>query len=199
MTRPQTRHDVVSSEDETLILVNGDDVEVGTASKADCHDGDGVLHRAFSLFVFNDDGALLLQQRQADKRLWPLFWSNSCCSHPRAGEAMHTAVARRLEQELGLRATLGFVYKFEYVAHFRDVGTEHELCWVYAGTTRGEPLINSSEIANWRWVAAAALDAELAATPEIFTPWFKLEWQALCRAHPVELCRLVPQLELPAR
>jgi isopentenyl-diphosphate Delta-isomerase len=196
MTRPQTRHDVVSSEDEALILVNSDDVAIGTASKADCHDGDGVLHRAFSLFVFNRAGALLLQQRQADKRLWPLFWSNSCCSHPRAGEDMDTAVGRRLEQELGLRAALGFIYKFEYIAHFGDVGTEHELCWVYAGTTQREPVINSSEIANWRWIEPAALDAELAETPEAFTPWFKLEWQALCHAHRVALRRLVPQLEL---
>jgi isopentenyl-diphosphate delta-isomerase len=189
-----TRHAVVSSEDETLILVDSDDVEIGTASKANCHDGDGVLHRAFSLFVFNGDGALLLQQRQADKRLWPLYWSNSCCSHPRAGEAMDVAVARRLDQELGLTATLGFVYKFEYVAHFDTVGTEHELCWVYAGTAAGEPVINSSEIANWRWIDPAALDAELATVPGRFTPWFKLEWQALNHRYRGALGRLVPGL-----
>jgi isopentenyl-diphosphate delta-isomerase len=189
-----TRHAVVSSEGETLILVDSDDVEIGTASKADCHDGDGVLHRAFSLFVFNGDGALLLQQRQADKRLWPLYWSNSCCSHPRAGEAMGVAVARRLEQELGLTAALGFVYKFEYVAHFDRVGTEHELCWVYAGTAAREPVINSSEIADWRWIDPAALDVELAAAPERFTPWFKLEWEALNERYRGTLERLVPGL-----
>jgi len=194
--RPQTRHDVVSSEDEALILVNSDDVAIGTAAKSACHDGDGVLHRAFSLFVFNGTGALLLQQRQADKRLWPLYWSNSCCSHPRAGEDMDAAVGRRLAQELGLQATLGFVYKFEYVARFGDAGTEHELCWVYAGTTRGEPVINSSEIANWRWISPAGLDAELTASPDRFTPWFKLEWQALCHTHRSKLQRLVPQLNL---
>jgi isopentenyl-diphosphate Delta-isomerase len=194
MTRPSTRHRVVSSEHETLILVSSDDVAIGTASKADCHDGAGVLHRAFSLFVFNPTGALLLQQRQADKRLWPLFWSNSCCSHPRAGEEMDVAVARRLDQELGLRAELGFVYKFEYIAHFEDVGTEHELCWVYAGTTAREPIVNTSEIAGWRWVTPAALDAELTATPDRFTPWFKLEWQALRERHGAQLARLVPAL-----
>ncbi len=135
MTRPQTRNQVVSSEDERLILVDSNDRELGTSPKSDCHDGDGVLHRAFSLFVFNADGALLIHQRQADKRLWPLYWSNSCCSHPRAGEDMELAVSRRLEQELGLRANLRFMYKFEYAAAFGDVGSEHELCWVYAGTT----------------------------------------------------------------
>jgi len=179
MTRRQTSHRIVSSEDEPLILVDSADREVGVLPKADCHDGDGVLHRAFSLFVFNSEGALLLQQRQADKRLWPLFWSNSCCSHPRAGEAMPLAIRRRLEQELGLTAKLGFLYKFEYVAHFGDAGTEHELCWVYAGTTAAQPVINTSEIAAWRWVAPADLDAELVATPDVFTPWFKLEWHAL--------------------
>jgi isopentenyl-diphosphate delta-isomerase len=183
MTRPLTRHRIVSSDEEQLILVDSADREIGTLPKADCHDGAGILHRAFSLFVFNAQGALLLQQRHADKRLWPLFWSNSCCSHPRAGEEMDLAVGRRLEQELGLRATLGFLYKFEYTAHFGAAGTEHELCSVYAGTTAAEPVINTTEIADWRWITPAALDAELASSPDQFTPWFKLEWQALRHTH----------------
>ena len=77
--------EVVSDEDESLVLVDEDDREVGFLSKAVCHDGDGMLHRAFSLFVFNRRGELLLQRRSANKRLWPLYWSNSCCSHPRRG------------------------------------------------------------------------------------------------------------------
>jgi isopentenyl-diphosphate delta-isomerase len=193
MTRPLTRHRIVSSDEEQLILVDSADREIGTSSKSDCHDGDGILHRAFSLFVFNRDGALLLQQRHADKRLWPLFWSNSCCSHPRAGEEMDLAVGRRLEQELGLRAALTFLYKFEYTARFGAAGTEHELCWVYAGTTASEPVINTTEIANWRWVAPAALDAELATSPEGFTPWFKLEWHALRNTHGARLQQLLLQ------
>jgi isopentenyl-diphosphate delta-isomerase len=192
MTRPLTRHRIVSSDEEQLILVDSSDREIGTRAKSDCHDGAGILHRAFSLFVFNAQGALLLQQRHPDKRLWPLFWSNSCCSHPRAGEGMDLAVGRRLEQELGLRATLGFLYKFEYTAHFGDAGTEHELCSVYAGTTTAEPVINTTEIANWRWIAPTALDAELAASPEHFTPWFKLEWHALRHSHGNRLQELVP-------
>ena len=188
------QHRIVSCEGEELILVDRNDNEIGFMSKAKAHDGAGVLHRAFSVFLFNDRGELMMQQRAPGKRLWGGYWSNSCCSHPRAGEAMDVAVARRLEQELGLTAALGFVYKFEYVAHFDRVGTEHELCWVYAGTAAREPVINSSEIADWRWIDPAALDVELAAAPERFTPWFKLEWEALNERYRGTLERLVPGL-----
>ncbi|MEM9300934.1 MAG: isopentenyl-diphosphate Delta-isomerase [Pseudomonadota bacterium] len=167
---------IVSSESEQLILVNAQDEPIGFASKGDAHDGDGILHRAFSLFIFNDDGELLLQQRAEGKRLWGGYWSNSCCSHPRAGERMDEAVHRRLEQELGMTAQLDFLYKFEYQAQFGDLGSEHELCWVYLGRTRDEVRANETEIASWRYVAPADLDRELAQHPERFTPWFKLEW-----------------------
>jgi isopentenyl-diphosphate Delta-isomerase len=183
MSRQPTRNLVVSSEEERLILVDSNDRETGTSTKSECHDGAGVLHRAFSVFVFNRRGELLIHQRHPSKRLWPDFWSNSCCSHPRAGEEVDVAVHRRLEQELGLTADLHYVYKFEYVAPFGDAGTEHELCWVYAGTTDATPVINTTEIANWRWIAPATLDIELAQTPQRFTPWFKLEWQALRGPH----------------
>jgi isopentenyl-diphosphate delta-isomerase len=183
---------VVSSEEERLILVDSNDREIGTSSKSECHDGAGILHRAFSLFVFNEVGELLIHQRHPDKRLWPGFWSNSCCSHPRAGEAIETAIHRRLEQELGLDATLEYVYKFEYTALFGDVGTEHELCWVYVGNTTGEPHVNTTEVANWRWIAPHDLDAALAETPHRFTPWFKLEWQALRGLHRKRLESIVP-------
>lgn len=179
MAQPLTKSDVVSSEREPLILVDSQDREVGRLDKSACHDGEGVLHRAFSLFVFNPRGELLLQRRAAGKRLWPSYWSNSCCSHPRAGERMDQAVERRLYQELGLVATLSYVYKFEYVAAYGDLGTEHELCWVYVGRTDDEPVINTTEIDEWRWIAPAALTAELSGHPEQFTPWLKLEWARL--------------------
>jgi len=174
-----TKSDVVSCEREPLILVDNEDREIGQLDKSACHDGSGVLHRAFSLFVFNGRQELLIQQRAAGKRLWPSFWSNSCCSHPRAGEDMSGAVARRLQQELGLSAALRYVYKFEYVAPYGDLGTEHELCWVYVGRTRDEPVINTTEISDWRWVAPEALTDELARHGERFTPWLKLEWARL--------------------
>jgi isopentenyl-diphosphate delta-isomerase len=171
-----TTDEVVSSEHEPLILVDEDDREIGHLSKGECHDGDGVLHRAFSLFIFNSGGELLLQQRGAAKRLWPLYWSNSCCSHPRRGETMKAATARRLRQELGMSAELDHLFTFQYRARYLDLGSEHELCWVFAGRSEQPPQPNSTEIADVRWVTADALARELEDRPELFTPWFILEW-----------------------
>jgi isopentenyl-diphosphate Delta-isomerase len=105
---------VVPADFDALILVDGADREVGFLPKDLCHDGQGVLHRAFSLLVFNEKGEQLLQQRSASKRLWPLYWSNSCCSHPRRGESMEAAVKRRLDEELGLSCPVQFLFKFQY-------------------------------------------------------------------------------------
>ena len=174
---------VVSSEAEQLILVDEDDREQGFLSKAACHDGAGALHRAFSAFLFNAAGELLLQQRADSKRLWPGYWSNSCCSHPRRGESMTTATERRLGEELNLAADLEFVYKFRYQASYGDLGAEHELCHVFLGRIGGDVRPNEEEIAAIRFVSAEALDAELSEHPERFTPWFKLEWDTLTCEH----------------
>lgn len=170
---------IVSSEAEELILVDADDRETGHLSKAACHDGRGVLHRAFSIFLFNDAGELLLQRRATSKRLWPEYWSNSCCSHPRRGESLEMATQRRLSDELNADAALEFVYKFRYQADFGELGSEHELCHVYLGRLRGGVQANDEEISATRFVGAKDVDAELAESPERYTPWFKLEWQAL--------------------
>ena len=180
---------IVSSEDELLILVDGDDSDVGFLSKAACHDGGGVLHRAFSVFLFNDAGELLLQQRGAEKRLWPGFWSNSCCSHPRKGETLGYATSRRLQDELNIGADLEFVYKFIYQAGYGDVGSEHELCSVYLGRLRDVARANATEIDALRYVAAGELQREFVTSPEHFTPWFKLEWQHLNDHHVESLSR----------
>lgn len=161
---------------EQLILVDGADREIGFLSKEECHQGAGRLHRAFSVFLFNSRGELLLQQRSAAKPLWPLHWSNSCCSHPRQGESVEAAAQRRLTEELGLSAKLRLLYKFEYQATYGQVGSEHELCWVFAGFTDQEPHADAGEIAAWRHVSPGSLDTEIAANPAAFTPWLKLEW-----------------------
>jgi isopentenyl-diphosphate Delta-isomerase len=171
------------SDDEQLILVDGDDREIGHLAKADAHRGSGVLHRAFSLFVFNPRGELLVQQRAPGKRLWPGYWSNTCCSHPRRGEKMDSAIARRLREELGMTAALGFLFKFEYQTQYDAHGAEHELCWVYAGWSAERPRANVDEIAAWRYVAPQELHAEILCAPERFTPWFKIEWERVLRAH----------------
>jgi len=173
------QHRVVSSESEELILVDGDDNEIGFISKADAHDGPGVLHRAFSLFLFNDAGELLLQQRAPGKRLWGGYWSNSCCSHPRRGESMQVATSRRLIDELNIETELEHVYYFCYEANFRDTGSENELCHVYLGVVTDPVRPNDSEIAAIRFVSPAELGVELANHPEHFTPWFKQEWEEL--------------------
>lgn len=170
---------IVSDDSELLILVDGDDNACGHLDKKRCHDGSGVLHRAFSLFIFNDEGDLLVQQRAASKRLWPQFWSNSCCSHPRKGEDMALAIGRRCEQELGFSTELEFVYKFEYQAAYADLGSEHELCSVYIGRHAGPVAVNETEIMAWRWISKTALANELETNPQQYTPWFKLEWQSL--------------------
>ncbi len=176
---------VVSSDDEQLILVDGDDREIGFLSKADAHAGSGTLHRAFSLFVFNPAGELLVQQRAQGKRLWPGYWSNTCCSHPRRGETVDRAIHRRLLEEFGVRAKLEFVFKFRYQAQYDAQGAEHEFCWVYAGLSAGRPRENVNEIAAWRYVTPQALEAEIARAPETFTPWFKLSWARLVRARSI--------------
>lgn len=172
-------HRIVSSEGEQLILVDASDNEIGLSSKADCHDGEGQLHRAFSLFLFNDQGELLLQRRGAEKRLWPGYWSNSCCSHPRQGESLVIATARRLSDELNITATLEHVYFFTYQARFDDAGSEHELCHVYLGNVRGELKPNDSEIDAIRFISAADLNNEFERRPQSFTPWFRQEWREL--------------------
>lgn len=170
---------VVSSDSEQLILVNCNDAESGYMDKGQCHDGDGILHRAFSLFIFNRRGELLLQQRGAGKRLWPLYWSNSCCSHPRKGESMPEATERRLADELGMQARLEFVYKFSYQARFGDKGSENELCSVFLGRSDDPVKPNLTEIAAIRHVQISALVKELQSSPQAFTPWFKMEWDQL--------------------
>ncbi|MEE8410320.1 MAG: isopentenyl-diphosphate Delta-isomerase [Myxococcota bacterium] len=167
---------------DLLILVDSSDNVIGHAAKAACHDGDGRLHRAFSIFIFNGRGELLLQQRSSHKRLWPGFWSNSCCSHPRQGERLDGAASRRLREELGLQASLRSLYAFEYQARFADAGSEHELCTVLVGRVGGTGAwvtTDPDEIAACRWVSPEDLDREIAEMPDQLTPWLKIEWQRL--------------------
>ena len=110
--------DIVSFDNEALIIVDAQDRILGHGTKAELHQGAGTLHRAFSIFLFNDAGDVLLQQRSADKPLWPGYWSNTCCSHPRRGESYGIATRRRLMEELGVEAPLWFTHRFRYQAQF---------------------------------------------------------------------------------
>lgn len=171
--------DIVSFDNEALIIVDAQDRILGHGTKAELHQGTGTLHRAFSIFLFNDAGHVLLQQRSADKPLWANYWSNTCCSHPRRGESYGVATRRRLKEELGVEAPLRFTHRFRYQAQFSAEGAEHELCSVYVGRIDGDPMPNPQEVSDWQWISPSALDEWLETNPENLTPWFKLEWAAL--------------------
>jgi len=173
------QHRIVLCEGEELILVDRNDNEIGFMSKAKAHDGAGVLHRAFSVFLFNDRGELMMQQRAPGKRLWGGYWSNSCCSHPRRGESLELATRRRLKDELNFETALEHIYRFCYEAHFDDLGSENELCHVYLGRSTEDLQPNDSEIAAICYISPAQLEREFAEHPEQYTPWFRQEWREL--------------------
>jgi isopentenyl-diphosphate delta-isomerase len=191
---------VNGSDSDLLILVDEADREIGLLGKEPCHDGEGVLHRAFSVLIYNGRGELLLQQRAAGKRLWPLYWSNSCCSHPRVGESLEAASKRRLYEELGLSCPLTFLFKFQYQAQFAAIGAERELCSVFIGRCTGEIRVDSNEISSWRWIGPEALRAEMsAAGAQRFTPWFRLEWERVEREHLADVLALQSATMHPSR
>lgn len=178
-----TASDFIADSD-ALILVDAADHSVGQLSKALCHEGRGIRHRAFSLLIFNGSGQLLIQQRARAKRLWPLYWSNSCCSHPRSGESMETATQRRLYEELGVSCPLQFLFKFEYQAQFDASGAEHELCSVFIGRCTDSLRVDTREISAWRWISPDGLQAEFNTHGAgKFTPWFVMEWARIGRDH----------------
>ena len=182
---------IVSSESERLILVDAQDRETGFESKGAVHDGEGMLHRAFSLFIFNSRGELLIQKRSAEKRLWPMYWSNSCCSHPREGEQMEDATVRRLREEMGLKCELQFLFRFRYHAQFGELGAEHEFCWVYIGRSDDEVHVNRTEVDTWRWIGIEDLEQEMADDPHGFTPWFRMEWERIRAEFGDQLAKLL--------
>ncbi len=159
--------------EEQVILVDAGDCPVGQMEKQAAHQSGGTLHRAFSVFIFNSAGELLLQRRAAGKYHFPNLWTNTCCSHPRPGETTEAAAHRRLHEELGFDCPLTERFQFEYRAECPAVGlTEHELDHVFTGTYDGIPEPNPEEVSQVRWISLEDLTQELAAHPEQFTPWF---------------------------
>jgi isopentenyl-diphosphate delta-isomerase len=172
-----------SRSQDLLILVDKGDNILGYEEKEKCHLGKGMLHRAFSILIFTSSGRLLLQKRSTAKPLWPLFWSNSVCSHPRKGEDYMEAAQRRLKEEIGLMTTLRFLFKFQYQAPFKTIGSENELCAVYIGKSDEPVVINPQEIAEYRYIGLEELERDLRTHPNIYTPWFKMEWQCIRQNH----------------
>lgn len=160
---------------DEVILVDENDLALGFCEKLAAHVEGGKLHRAFSVFVFNPQGELLLQQRAAGKYHFGRLWTNTCCSHPRPGETTQAAAQRRLCEELGFTTALTEVGHFIYRANDPASGlTEHELDHVFVGQFEAEPQPNPDEVLAYRWQALDSVQLELEAHPERFTPWFPL-------------------------
>jgi len=168
---------------DRLILVDREDNILGYRDKETCHLGKGLLHRAFSIFIFNKKKQLLIQKRSSLKPLWPLHWSNSVCSHPRQGETGMEAAQRRLKEEINITVPLQFLFKFQYQATYKDTGSENELCSVYIGRSDTPIKADPAEIAEWKYITWDQLNKDIHEYPEYYTPWFKLEWQRIKAQH----------------
>jgi isopentenyl-diphosphate delta-isomerase len=158
---------------EYVILVDTADRELGTMEKMEAHEK-AILHRAFSVFIFNDRGELMLQQRAAHKYHSPLLWTNTCCSHQRQGESNIEAGKRRLREEMGFEVDLDEKFHFVYKADFDNGLTEHELDHVMVGYYNGEPTINPEEVASWKWINMEVLQQDMQDHPQDYTAWFKI-------------------------
>ena len=159
--------------EEKVILVNEKDEPIGLMGKMEAHEK-GLLHRAFSVFVFNSKQEVLLQQRAACKYHSPNLWTNTCCSHPRAGETNQQAGERRLQEEMGLQVPLQEVFSFIYKAPFDNGLTEHEYDHVLVGYSDAQPQINPEEVASWKWLSLEAIKEDILQAPERYTAWFKI-------------------------
>ena len=160
-------------EEEYVILVDENDRKIGLVAKQEAHER-ALLHRAFSVFVFNDKNELMLQQRALNKYHSPGLWTNTCCSHQRDGESNIEAGQRRLWEEMGfvteLKETISFIYK----APFDNGLTEHEFDHILIGNYNENPKINTNEVANWKWMPLEKVKEDIAKNPTLYTEWFKI-------------------------
>lgn len=159
--------------EEQVILVNEYDEQIGLMPKMEAHEK-AVLHRAFSVFVFNTKNELMLQQRAAHKYHSPLLWTNTCCSHQRDGESNIEAGTRRLKEEMGFTTELKETTSFIYKAPFDNGLTEHELDHIMLGYYENEPIINKQEVEDWKWMPLEDVKHDINVHPEQYTAWFKI-------------------------
>jgi isopentenyl-diphosphate delta-isomerase len=159
--------------EEYVVLVDATNNPVGTMEKHEAH-LKGLLHRAFSVFVFNSKGELLLQQRSRHKYHSSGLWTNTCCSHPRVDESTSVAAHRRLKEEMGFDCELTERFSFIYRTPFDNGLSEHELDFVFTGTYDSEPVINEDEVASYRWISLEDLIREVSERPHHFTVWFRI-------------------------
>lgn len=179
---PPTRGSM-QDEREQVIVVDASDAELGAADKLPVH-REGILHRAFSVFVLNGRGQILLQRRADGKYHCGGLWSNTCCGHPRPGEETAGAARRRLQEEMGIDCDLTRVFSFTYRAELGNGLSEHEIDHVFAGRYDDDPEPDPAEVGEWRWLDATALRREMEHDPSAFTPWLAEALRGLL-AHPL--------------
>lgn len=156
-----------------LILVDEKDKQWGKLEKDLVHKL-GLLHRAFSVFIFNSNGNLLLQQRAEEKYHSGGLWTNTCCSHPRFGEEINDAIPRRLKEEMGMNCKTNFAFSFIYKTRFENGLTEHEFDHVYLGVTDALPIPEISEVKNWKYISIEKLETDIIIHPENYSEWLKI-------------------------
>jgi isopentenyl-diphosphate delta-isomerase len=161
------------AKDEFVILVDDNDLPAGKLEKMEAH-RKGLLHRAFSIFIFNDRGELMLQQRAISKYHSPGLWTNTCCSHPRIDEDTQAAAHRRLKEEMGFDCDLQEIFSFTYKADVGNGLTEHEFDHVLVGVYNHPPRINRNEVENWKNMAMADIKKDMLDKPEDYTIWFRI-------------------------
>lgn len=159
-----------------VILVDKNDHQIGVMEKLEAHEK-GLLHRAFSVFIFNNQGQLMIHQRALSKYHSPGLWTNTCCSHQQIGETCLEAAQRRLNEEMGFDCEMEEIFQFIYRAEFSNGLIEHEYDHVFIGHFNELPNINPDEVNAWKWISPKELDADLRANPNSYTEWFKLSWQ----------------------
>ena len=159
--------------EEKVILVDKEDFQLGLMPKMEAH-RKGVLHRAFSIFIFNKSNSLLLQKRSKLKYHSPGLWTNTCCSHQRDGENTIEAAKRRLNEEMGFNVDIKEIFSFIYKANLKNDLIEHEFDHVLVGHTDLNPNINIKEVEDWKWVDMSFLEQDLDRNPNIYTEWFKI-------------------------
>jgi len=160
-------------DEEHVIVVDQFDTAVGTMPKLEAHEK-AVLHRAFSVFIMNDKGETMLQQRAPQKYHSPLLWTNTCCSHQRIGESNIEAGKRRLKEEMGFETELTELFSFIYKAPFDNGLTEHELDHVMIGYYNGDPQINTNEVSDWKWMKPEDAREAMRLYPEQYTVWARI-------------------------
>ncbi|MEM9857401.1 MAG: isopentenyl-diphosphate Delta-isomerase [Bacteroidota bacterium] len=158
---------------EQVVLVDDKDEVLGTMEKLEAHEK-GMLHRAFSVMVFNSKGELMLQKRAAHKYHSGGLWTNTCCSHPRPNESTEIAARRRLLEEMGIDASPEFKYKFIYRAELDRNLIEYEYDHVFTAVFDGAPELNTDEAEDWRFVPISKLRQDIAENPSNYTEWFKI-------------------------